>query len=88
MIDIATIDMGQRKWERKMANAGERWKAGTAGATQRWAAGLQAAGAAPGPLTTQAYEAGLSATSASDFQASVSGKGSKWAENFRRGISR
>ncbi len=85
---MGNIQMGQAKWERKMANAGERWKAGLAGATQRWAAGLSAAGAAPGPMTTQAYESGISGTSAADFQQSVSGKGSKWAENFRRGISR
>jgi len=83
-----SIASGQAKWEAKTANAGDKWKASLAGAESRWAQGLSEAGAPPGPLTTQAYSSGISRVSAQDFQASISGKGSRWAENFRRGISR
>ena len=77
--------MGNRS---KTAQAGEKWKSGLAGAGQRFAAGLAEAGAPPGPITMSAYESGIAAVSAGDFQAAVSGKGPKWAENFRRGVSR
>lgn len=85
---MATMQSAQAKWEAKTQDAGSKWKAGLAGAEQRWAAGLSAFGAAPGPLTSQAYSAGIARVSASEFQQSIAGKGSKWAENFRRGISR
>lgn len=83
-----SIAQGQSNWERKTQAAGARWKAGTQGAEDRWAAGLSEAGAPPGPLTRAAYSSGIGSVSADDFQRSISGKGSKWAENFRRGISR
>jgi hypothetical protein len=85
---VATMASAQAKWEAKMANAGEKWKAGLSGAEARWAAGLSAFGAPPGPHASAAYSAGISRISAADFQAAVSGKGAKWAENFRRGIGR
>lgn len=85
---MATIQSAQAKWEAKTQNAGEKWKSGLAGAEGRWAAGLSAFGTPPGPMSSSAYSAGISRVSAGEFQASISGKGSKWAENFRRGISR
>jgi hypothetical protein len=84
---VATIDQGQVKWERKTSGAGAKWKAAV-GDTGRWAEGLRRAGAQPGPISTQAYSAGVGAVTAADFDASVSGKGPKWRENFLRGISR
>lgn len=85
---MGTVASGQAKWEAKMQDAGAAWKAGLAGAEARWAAGLSAAGAPPGPISSQHYSAGIARVSAADFQAAVSGKGAKWAENFRRGIGR
>lgn len=85
---MATIASAQAKWEAKMQNAGAAWKAGLTGAEARWAAGLSAFGAPPGPVSSANYSAGISRVSAADFQAAVSGKGAKWAENFRRGIGR
>lgn len=83
-----SLATAQAKWEAKMTNAGEKWKAGLAGAEGRWAQGLSAFGTPPGPISSSNYSSGIARVTAADFQASVSGKGSKWAENFRRGISR
>jgi hypothetical protein len=85
---MGTVASGQAKWEAKMQNAGSAWKAGLSGAEARWAAGLSAAGAPPGPISSSNYSSGIARVSAAEFQASVAGKGSKWAENFRRGIGR
>lgn len=84
-----SLAQGQAKWERKTANAGDKWKAATNGAAGTWAAGVsESAGGPVGPMTRAAYEQGVGAVSAQDFNSSISGKGSKWAENYRRGISR
>ncbi len=88
MINIATIQSAQSKWEAKTQDAGAKWKAGLQGAEGRWAAGLSAFGTPPGPMSSAAYSAGIGRVSAGEFQQSISGKGPKWAENFRRGISR
>ena len=85
---MATMASAQAKWEAKTQDAGAKWKNGLAGAEARWAAGLSAFGTPPGPMTSAAYSAGISRVSAAEFQSSIAGKGSKWAENFRRGISR
>lgn len=84
-----SLAQGTSKWERKTANVGDKWKQGVTGAGSRYAQGLsESAGSPVGPMTLSAWEQGVGAVSASDFNASISGKGSKWAENFRRGISR
>jgi len=84
-----TLAQGQAKWERRTANAGEKWKAATNGAVGRWAAGVaESAGGSVGPMTRAAYEQGVGAVSASDFNQAISGKGSKWATNYRDGVSR
>jgi hypothetical protein len=83
-----TIAQGQAKWERKTGNAGDKWKQAVSGAGGAYARGLAEAGAPPGPQTVSAWEQGTSAVRAGDFQQAISGKGSKWAENFRRGVAR
>ncbi|HUY55344.1 MAG TPA: hypothetical protein VMV23_09330 [Candidatus Nanopelagicaceae bacterium] len=84
-----SIAQGQAKWERKTANAGDKWKQSVAGAGGRYSQGLsESVGTQVGPQTTSAWEQGVGAVSAGDFNASISGKGSKWAENLRRGVSR
>lgn len=80
-----SLQYARQKWERKTGNAGEKW----AGAKGRMSANFRGPeGMSPGPLTKAAYDAGIGAVSAGDFQASVSGKGGKWEENFRAGFSR
>lgn len=83
-----TIGQAQAKWERKTANAGENWKRGVAGSGGRYSRGIQDfLGAAPSGHVVSAWEAGTGAVSAADFQAAVGGKGSKWAENYRRAMA-
>jgi hypothetical protein len=82
---MAGLEAGQRKWERKTANAGSKWKGRVS--AEKTAAGLRAIGVTPGPSYMAALSAGLSATSADDFQKSISGKGTKWRENFVSGVS-
>jgi hypothetical protein len=84
-----SLAQGQANWERKTANAGDRWKQGVAGGGARFQKGLsESVGGQVGPQTVGAWESGVNSVSASDFQSSISGKGSKWAENLRRGVSR
>jgi hypothetical protein len=83
-----SITTGRQKWEAKMQTAGQKWDAAKSYMPQNWAEGLRAAGASPGPLTSRAYQEGISRISASDFQSAVSGKGDKWERNFLAGISR
>jgi hypothetical protein len=77
----------QAKWERKTANAGAKYDAKVGQMTQNYTAGLAAFGTPPGPMTTQAYSAGIQGGGAK-LQAGVQGKGPKWANNFRTGIAR
>lgn len=83
---MAGLEQGQRKWERKTAGAGGKWKSRVS--AEKTAAGLRAIGVTPGPEYMAALSAGLSATSADDFQKSISGKGNKWRENYQSGVSR
>ncbi len=83
-----TIGMAQAKWERKTAGAGERWKRNTNGAAQRYAQGeTEFLGAPVSGSVVQAWEQGVGAVGADEFQRSISGKGGKWAENYRRSMT-
>jgi len=81
------ISEAQAKWERKTASAGAKYDAKVGQMAGNWAAGLSAFGTPPGPMSTQAYQAGIQGGGAK-LQAGVTGKGAKWAANFRSGISR
>ena len=85
---MATLEQGRAKWERKTQNAGSKWKDGVSGKEGALAEGLSAAGLPPGPQFLQAWSSGVGAVSAQDFQSSIAGKGQKWADNTRAGISR
>jgi hypothetical protein len=81
-----SLEGGERKWERKTANAGQKWKADTtSGSTP--CAGLREEYGVTSCNIDQAWRAGVDAVSASDFQASINGKGSKWLRNYLRGIA-
>ncbi len=82
-----TLQYAQSKWERKTAGAGDKWKAATSGKEGAYAAGVTAVAGACGPQTRQAWASGVGAVSAAEFNAAISGKGGKWSENYRRGVS-
>jgi hypothetical protein len=83
-----TIAYAQAKWERKTSGAGDKWKSNVSGAAGRYAQGVTECAGACGSQTRSAWESGVGAVSAADFNAAISGKGAKWAENYRRGVSR
>jgi hypothetical protein len=85
---MATLQSAQAKWERKTANAGAKWKAKTTGKGGEYSAGIQRfLGVAPSATVVSSYEQGVAAVSAQDFQNAIAGKGAKWAENYRIGMT-
>lgn len=85
---MATLASAQAKWERKTQGAGGRWKNGVQGAGGRYAEGVSKfLGGPPSAGVVSRYSAGVDSVSASDFESSISGKGSKWAEATRRGLT-
>lgn len=80
------ISEAQAKWERKTSTAGAKYDAKVSTMPAHWAEGLTRFGTPPGPQSRAAYSAGIQG-GGSRLQAGVSGKGHKWAENFRIGIS-
>ena len=83
-----TLEQMRAKWERKTQNAGAKWQDRTRGAGGRLSEGLRALGVSPGPQFMAAWESGVGAVSATDFQQSISGKGEKLIRNFVDGVSR
>jgi len=81
-----TMATAQAKWERKTENAGQKWK--SAVSADKYAAGMAAFGLPVGPMTRAAYDAGVGAISAADFQEAVRGKGAKWASKLREAVSK
>jgi hypothetical protein len=83
---MAGIDRAQEKWTRNTQNAGGKWYANTQAAVSSGAyckgvsefLGTAASGAA-----CEAYNTGVSAVSAAEWQSTVAGKGAKWAANYR-----
>ena len=85
---MPTLQSAQAKWERKTANAGAKWKAAVTGKGAEYSAGVQRfLGAAPSAMVVSNYEQGVAGVSAQDFQNAIAGKGAKWAENLRRGLT-
>jgi len=79
-----TLADAQKKWEEKTANAGANWKAAVQGKGPAYAKGVSDfVGAPVAGSIVSAYERGIARTSATAFQKSISGRGSKWAENYR-----
>lgn len=75
-----------QKWGRKTANAGGKWKANTtSGSTP--CRGLQEKYGVGSCSIDGAWQAGVSAVSASDFDGAVRGKEQKWLNGFLRGIA-
>lgn len=74
------------KWERATQEKGiPKWEAKRGSMPGNWAKGLAANGTPPGPVSSAAYQSGLANA---DYRGGVAGKGAKWAEGYRMGISR
>lgn len=86
---MPTLAEAQAKWERKTANAGAKWDAKKADMKAGFANSPKYAilGVRPGAMTINAYNQGVDAASGASLQAGVTGKGPKWAANFRAGFS-
>ncbi len=79
-----SVATGKEKYARKTAPGGigaAKYNAAKGSMPSEWAAGLAAAGVTPGPLSTQAYQQGISAA---QYRG---GDPDKWERNFRRGLS-
>ncbi len=79
------VASGKEKYRRKTAPGGigeAKYNASKGQATQNWSRGLAEAGQAPGPITTQAYQAGISNA---QYRG---GDADKWERNWRAGISK
>lgn len=83
---MATLESAKKKWERKMAAAGERWK--RAISPEKYAKGLAEFGTPVGPETLRSYTEGVNAVTPSEFQAAVAGKGEKWATRLKEAVAR
>lgn len=87
-----SLQNAERKWTENTANAGTQWKSGVSRAESdgAYCKGINQVlgGNAPGcPRRANNWAQGVNSISASDFQQSVQGKGSKWAENYRRAFA-
>ena len=69
------------KWARKTANAGGKWKDAVSRAD--YCGPFQQFVGHPTPEACASYSAGVNAISASDFQAAITGKESKYIEGLR-----
>lgn len=86
---MVTLEMAKAKWARKMAVAGERWKSGVTGKGAEYCSGVAAflGVGTCAPDKRAAFEAGVNAVSASDFQSAVAGKEEKWARKLREALA-
>jgi hypothetical protein len=80
-----TVAYAASKWARKTSGAGAKWKSALdAGAASRYCTGLQEFLGHSAPQACAAYNAGISAVSASDFQSAIAGKEGKYSASLGR----
>lgn len=84
---MATLDSARQKWERKTPAAVGKWKANSGNGSDYAAGVARFLGTPPSPGVVSRYTSGVQAVSEADFAQSISGKGQKWAENTRRGLT-
>lgn len=77
-----SVATGKEKYARKTAAAADKWNAAKGRMVQNWQAGMAEAGLTPGPMTTAAYQAGISAA---QYRG---GNPDKWERNLRAAVSR
>jgi hypothetical protein len=84
-----SLEAAQEKLIRKMrGNAGAKWDAAKPRMAANFADGLQSIGVSVGPLTRQAYQEGINATSGSEVANRAANGAQKWAANFRASMAR
>jgi len=82
------IAEAQAKWERNTSGKGGKWKANASAGSANYAAGIRRfLGTEPSAAVVARQRAGIDATTAADFEAAIQGKGQKWANNYRRGMT-
>ena len=88
-MDAMSLDRARDKWERKTSGAGQRWRDAVEGRQSDYEQGVaDFLGVSPDQITTgSTWNQEVQAVSASDYDAAVQGKGQKWAENYRRGVT-
>lgn len=75
------------KFDRKADRMGDRWVAAVPDMKTRWPDGIQEFyGVRPGPHTTNLYNSGIAAVTATQFADRVRGKGAKMMEKARAGL--
>lgn len=79
-----TIETGIRKYDAKKPGMAAKYRIDV----QRWVDGLTRAGAAPGPMSREAY-ANSASYARENYATAIQGAtGAYWAERFRAGIGR
>lgn len=81
---MATMASAKEKYARKTSAGGPgaaKWNGAKGRMAGNWAAGMQRFGVTPGPISQQAYQAGIAAA---QYRG---GDPDKWEANFRAGIS-
>lgn len=82
---MTTLGIAEKKWTRKMEDAGVKWKSSVTGKTDEWAKGMaNFLGISDiNPSKKEAYTKGIEAVTPEDFAKAVSGKADKWARKLK-----
>jgi len=82
---MTTLSAAEKKWERRMANAGKHWKEVMPEKTDDWAKGMAKFLGLPkiNNEKIEAFQEGIKNTKAEDFQSAVEGKGPIWAKRLK-----
>lgn len=84
---MATIESAKAKWEEKTPASAGKWKANSGNGSDYASGVARFLGSPPSPAVVSRYTGGVARVSAEDFASSIRGKGEKWANNTRRGLT-
>jgi hypothetical protein len=84
---MATLESARQKWEAKTPGSAAKWKANSGNGSAFSEGVTRFLGTPPSAGVVSRYQSGVGRVSEQDFAASISGKGQKWAENTRRGLT-
>jgi hypothetical protein len=77
------ITEAQSKWERKTSGKGAKWKAHVTGKEAKYCKAVSDFIGAPAGGVCAEFARGVGAVSAEDFNRAITGKGPKWATNYK-----
>lgn len=82
---MTTLSLAEKKWSRKMENAGVKWKKGVTGKVDTWATAMADFLGIPdiSPEKKKAFAEGIGAVTPEDFQTAVKGKADYWARKLK-----